>query len=196
METPDSARVDARRFMMVAALAVIVGLVAPTGVNAAGSSKVTVKNPFLVTRVQDSTGDPVEAESIPPGGSTSVPGSDGALATKNYSGGSGFIGVIDCDTGTAAKASTITVAPDSAGNEVVEAIIMGTDDSADTGTFKLTAGGPLAALGDILYLTVSPDNPNDSVALPYGLAVSSVPVTLTCTTTGAGNSASAVLIGR
>ena len=195
MAGSDRERSVSQRFLVLAALVILGAMVLPVGVQAA-TSKVNVKNPFLVTRIQDTNGSQIEAESIPPGGSTAVPGSDGALSTKNYSGGSGFIGVIDCDSGTPAKASTITVQPDASGNEVVEAVIMGTDGSGDAGTFTLTAGGPLAALGDILYLSVSPANPNDAVALPYGLAVSSVPVTLTCATVGAGNSASAVLIGR
>jgi hypothetical protein len=201
MDVFESARADKRRFFGAAVIAVIVAMLVPVGAQAAKTQKVKVKGVVTVTQqspfdVQDTTGDPIESQAIPPGGSTSVPGSDGALATQNFSGGSGFIGVIDCDTNTPAKQAAITVTPDASGNEVVEAIILGSDDTGDTGEFTLTAGGPLAALGNILHLTVNPTNPNDAVALPYGLAVSSVPVTLTCTSTGADNSASAVLIGR
>jgi hypothetical protein len=203
MDVFESARADKRRFLGAAVVALIVGMLVPAGVEAA-TQKVKVKGVVTVTQqspfaVNDTTGDPIESQAIPPGGSTSVPGSDGALATQNFSGGAGFIGVIDCNSGTAAKASSITVTPDASGNEVVEAIIMGTEDAGDTGTFVLTAGGPLAALGEILHLTVdNASNPNDVVALPYGLSVASVPVTLACTAgdVAAGNNASAVLIGR
>lgn len=193
MEGPDSARADTRRFFMVAALAVLVGLVAPTGVEAAKSSKVTIKNPFLTTRAQDTTGDAIEAEAIPPMGTTAIPGSDGALAVRAYAGGGGFIGAIDCDTASP-PSDSITIATDATGNEVVTALIA-TNASGTTANFALSAGGPLAPLGTLLSINLPPDD-FASVELATGLTIHAAPVTIACTTPGAGNGGDLAVLGR
>lgn len=194
MEGPDSARADTRRFFMVAALAVLVGLVAPAGVQAAKkSSKVTIKNPFLITRVQDSTGDVTESEAIPPMGSTAVPGSDGALAVRSYAGGGGFIGAIDCDTASPPAAS-ITIATDATANEVVTGLLA-SNASGTTANFTVSAGGPLAALGTLLSINVPADG-FESVDLSTGLTVHCCSVTIACTTTGAGLGGDLIVLGR
>ena len=155
-------REKVQKFFSAIALALVVFYVAAPAVEAA----VTRVRGTVTAKVKDSTGDPVESEAIPSMGVLQAEGSTGAVASRIYAGGGGFLGAGDC-TATAGQpddrlSNTLAVE-----NRIVTGILL-----TGNGKLQITSNA-LPAAGVLAEFEVNASNPNFTAALPTGLTVTS-----------------------
>jgi hypothetical protein len=153
---------------VVAVLAAVIVLGAP--IVQAATQKVNVVKPVKVT---DSDGTTIESEAIPEMGLFQAPGSDGALATRNYPGGGGVLGAGDCTASTDPAQGPLPNVVTVPGGHIITAILV-----TGVGTVRTTA----AAIGNnqvpLSNITVNNQNSTEAVALGTGLSTTQ-PVTFT-----------------
>jgi hypothetical protein len=166
----ESTRNSVRRtaWTIVAVLAAVVVLSAP--IVQAATQKVNVVKPVKVT---DSDGSTIESEAIPPMGLFQAPGSDGAIATRNYPGGGGVLGAGDCTASTDPAAGPLPNVVTIEGGHIVTGVLV-----TGTGVVRTTA----AAIGNnqvpLANITVNQQNPTEAVTLGTGLSTTQ-PITFT-----------------
>jgi len=164
-------------FVRVLVAVMLAALLAPPIAHAAVQA-VKVRG---AVKVKDTGGGRIDAAAVGPMGLFEAPGSSGALAVRNYAGGGGFLGAVDCDSATTIPAGTATV-----NNSIVTAIIVtGTDAE-----FTVTA----AALGgaEVLKFTMNAQNTTSGFASPSGLTLTAA-LTFTCS---AGTDGNLVVLGQ
>lgn len=154
---------------VVAVLGAVIVLSAP--IVQAATQKVNVVKPVKVT---DSDGTTIESEAIGAMGLFQAPGSDGALATRNYPGGGGVLGAGDCTQSTDPQAgplpNTVTVP---GGGAIITGVLV-----TGTGTVRITAAAIGGGQVPLANLVVNQQNPNEVLALGTGLTTTQ-PVTFT-----------------
>jgi hypothetical protein len=133
-----------------------------------------VEAALQTVKIKDSGGGAIDAKSIPAMGLFDAPGSNGALAVRNFAGGGGFLAAIDCAAG-APQNNTVTL-PSGQG-VIITGIIMTGNGAGANGVLGVQS----AAIGPInlMHLRVTPDHPNDFVGLGNGLTLTD-DLTLTC----------------
>ena len=166
----ETTKQDKRKtFMTALAVAAGVFLISAPVVSAATQS-VKVKGPV---NVRDTDGSTIESEVIGPMGLFQAPGSDGALATRNYPGGGGALGAGDCTAATTPQAGPLSNVVTVEGGHIVTALLV-----TGTGTVRTTS----AAIGQgqvpLLNVTVTADEPNAVLSLGTGLSTTQ-PLTFT-----------------
>ena len=161
----------------IALATVVVLLVPPVAEAQKGGVKIKGK-----VKVVDSDGDNIESEVISDMGLLSAPGSDGAIAVRNFAGGGGFLGAADCSEGTDPGAGDFQENFVTVSNVIVTGIIITGTDSTVTATSAAVGEGLLP----LLNFQVNDSNPNEFVGLGNGLTATA-PLTFTCTATGGGD---------
>ena len=143
---------------VVAVLGAVIVLSAP--LVQAATQKVKVVKPVRVT---DSDGTTIESEAIGAMGLFAAPGSDGALATRNYPGGGGILAAGDCTASTEPAQGPLPNTADVSEGKIITGVLM-----TGVGTLRMTT----AALGPIplANMTVNNQNPNEVVTLGTGLS--------------------------
>jgi len=153
---------------ILAILSAVVVLSAPI-VQAQGS-RVRVTN---TVKTADSDGSTIESEPIGEMGLLRAPGSDGALAVRNYPGGGGLLGAGDCTSSTEPQAGPLPNVVNVPGNSIITGVLV-----TGTGVVRITA----AAVGNgqvpLANVTVNSNHPNEVLALGTGLSATQ-PVTFT-----------------
>ena len=174
-----SRREKATSFLAAIAVSLLVVFIgAPYAAKAAAAIRIQGK-----VKVADTSGDVIESEAIPDMGLLQAEGSDGALATRTFAGGGGFLGAGDCTATTAdGRSNAVEVS-----NAIVTGIIItGTDGTVAT-TSAAVGGGAL----QLTKFRVDEDNPNVFIGLGNGLTATA-PLTFTCT----GTDAEFVILGQ
>lgn len=190
MDGHDSARADRRRFFSAVVLVLMVGILAPPVVEAAAKA-ITVKRVKQPVKITDTTGGAIDAEVVPPLGTSLAPGSSGAIAVRTFAGGGGLWGLGDCNTGTPVPGS-FTV-PAGSTNRVTAIIITG-DDASDA---AIGVQAPTVVPGGYRVVSFNaPAGTNDFVGLGNGLTVSPSELVFSCDTPGAGVDAKFVVLGQ
>lgn len=164
MNLQDATRRERNQTLWAAvALAFVVFFGAAPVVEAA-ISRVKLAGGTATSKMKDSTGGTIESAPINDMGLTDAPGSDGAIAVRNFAGGSGLLGVGDCTASTEPAQGPLPNTVDLPGGNVVTAIII-----TGTGTVRITSD----ALGPIplANFTVNAQNPNQSISFPTGFSV-------------------------
>jgi hypothetical protein len=134
-------------------------------------------------KIVDSNGDAIESEVIPDMGLLQAEGSSGAIATRTFAGGGGFLGAGDCTETTAdGRPNFIETS-----NSIVTGILMTGTDATITVTSQAVGGGQLP----LIKFRLTADNPNEFVGLGNGLTATA-PLRFTC----AGTDADFVLLGQ
>jgi hypothetical protein len=170
MQLLETSRQEKRKtFMTALAIAAGVFLISAPVVSAA-TQTVKVKGPV---NVQDSDGTTIESEVIGPMGLFAAPGSDGALATRNYPGGGGALGAGDCTASTDPAQGPLSNVVTVGGDHIVTALLV-----TGTGVVRTTS----AAIGQgqvpLLNVRVDAGNPNETLSLGTGLSTTQ-PLTFT-----------------
>lgn len=180
METGVSRRDKMKTLFGAVALATVVALLAPPIAQAAVQA-VRVKG---AVKVKDSFGGNIESEAIADMGLLEAPGSDGALAVRNFAGGGGFLGAGDCSEGTDNATGNFLENEVTVSGSIVTGIIITGD-----GTVTVTS----AALNNIplLNFAVNNNNPNVFVGLGNGLTA-----TAPLSFTGNGTNCNFVILGQ
>ncbi|HEY7874755.1 MAG TPA: hypothetical protein VIG64_06495 [Actinomycetota bacterium] len=170
LETTSDTRKTVRKtaWTVVGVLTAIIVLGAP--IVQAATQKVNVVKPVKVT---DSDGTTIESEAIGEMGLFRAPGSDGALATRNYPGGGGVLGAGDCTASTDPQAGPLSNQVIVPGSQIITGVLV-----TGTGNVRITAaaiGGGQVPLANVV---VNQQNPNEVLALGTGLSTTQ-PVTFT-----------------
>jgi hypothetical protein len=164
---------DKRRTLLTAiAIAFAVFILAAPVVQAA-VQKVKLAGGSATAKIVDSSGATIESKAIPAMGLFQAPGSDGAVATRNYPGGGGVLGVGDCTASTdpaqGPLPNTVTVP----GGKVVTALIM-----TGTGTVQITSDAIGQGQLPVSNFKTDANNPNLAITLGTGLSTT-VPLKFT-----------------
>lgn len=191
----DVTRRDKRRsFLGAVAVASVVMLIGAPVVQAAVQ---TVKVKGVVTtkskggnvnaKIKDTNGLKIESEVIAPMGLLDAEGSEGAIAVRNFAGGTGFLGTGDCTeaagTPTDPRPNVVTV---DAGKDV---IITGVIITGEDANVAVTAPELVPAIGPgaINTFRTTAQNPNLFIGLGTGLTVSPARLVFTCTGSDGGD---------
>jgi hypothetical protein len=170
-----SAREKRSTFVKVVVACLIAAVLAPPLAQAAVTRiKGTVK-------IKDSGGGAIDSAATGPLGIFEAAGSNGAVATRNFAGGGGFLGAVDCDAAT-----TVVPASSEINNSIVTAVLVSGSDA----TFEVTA----AALGGakVLEFDMDANNNQGGFTSPTGLTLTAA-LTFTCT---AGTDGNLVVLGQ
>lgn len=163
MDLMEVSRGEKRRtFIAAISVALMVMLVGAPVVQAAVQA-VKVKG---AVKVKDSTGDVIESKAIGTMGLLEAPGSDGAIAVRNYAGGGGFLGAGDCTASTEPAAGPLANTVTLSGGKIVTGIII-----TGTGTVRVTSDAIGNGLVPLANFTVSNQDANEFVGLGNGLTV-------------------------
>lgn len=167
-----SGRDKRRTFLTAIAIALAVFVLAAPVVQAA-VQKVKLAGGTATAKIVDSTGASIESKAIGPMGLFQAPGSDGAVATRQYPGGGGVLGVGDCTASTDPAQGPLPNVVTVPGGKVVTALIL-------TGVGNLTITSDAVGQGQVPVsnFKVDANNPNMSVALGTGLSTT-VPLKFT-----------------
>jgi hypothetical protein len=144
-------------------------------------------------KIKDTNGLPVESEAIAQMGLLNAEGSAGAIAVRNFAGGTGFLGTGDCTAANDPRPNVVTVDADK------DTIITGIIVTGDDANVAVTAPDLAAVIGPAAINTFSttPENPNIFVGLGTGLTVSPAKLVFTCTGDGGGDgSGNFTLLGQ
>jgi hypothetical protein len=166
------ARRDMRQTWVIAIVAIAVLFVAGMPAVQAAAQKV---------KVQGKVGN-LDAKKVPAMGLLDAPGSNGAVAVRNYAGGGGLLGTADCTEAADPRPNTLSIPANR--NTIITAIIV-------TGTAANVAVSapdldPLIGPGPVVTFQANATNPNVFVGLGNGLTVFPSRLVFTCTG-GAGN---------
>jgi hypothetical protein len=158
-----SGREKRRAFVLAIVFAFVLSVIIGPGVANAINT--------VFSRIKDTGGGRIDAKAIPAQGLTDVPGSKGAVDTRNFPGGTGLLGIANCSAASGGPPS-VTIP---GGNVVSDLLLTGTD-----GTVAMTS----AALPGYTFLKarVTADSPNVIADLASGLGVTA-PLTFTATGT-------------
>jgi hypothetical protein len=132
----------------------------------------------VTAKVKDTGGGRINSTRIAPQGLTDVPGSSGALDTRNFAGGAGLLGVADC-AGPAPGSFSVS------GGHVVTDLLM----TGQGGTLTITSTAVPGV--DLLVVSVDAGTPNVIGDLASGLGV-----TAPLTFTAAGTDCQVVVLGH
>jgi hypothetical protein len=173
-----SVREKRSTFVKVLVACLIAAVLAPPLAQAAVTRiKGTVK-------IKDSAGDRIDSKAVPAMGLFGAAGSNGAVATRVFAGGGGFLGAADCTEAlTDGLPNTVSVE-----NSIVTGILITGTNATYTVTSEAIGSGQLP----LLNFTVSASNPSIAAALPTGLTLTDA-LTFTCT---AGDNGNVVLLGQ
>ena len=155
-----SGREKRRSFFTAIGVALMVMLVAAP-IAQATHHAVKIKG---AVKIKDSNGVKIESKVIPDMGLLQAPGSAGAIATRTFAGGGGFLGAGDCTESTEPQLGPL---PDvvSVSNAIVTGIII----TGTSGKVTVTS----AAVGNnqlpLSVFRVNAENPNEFVGLGNGL---------------------------
>ena len=173
-----SAKEKRSTFVKVVVACLIAAVLAPPLAQAAVTRiKGTVK-------IKDSGGGAIDSASTGPLGIFEAAGSNGAVATRTFAGGGGFLGAADC-TETLADGLPNTVSVE---NSIVTGILITGSNATYTTTSEAIGSGQLP----LLRFTVNAESPTVVAALPTGLTLTDA-LTFTCT---AGDNGNIVLLGQ
>ncbi|MGH2754282.1 MAG: hypothetical protein ACRDLB_07580 [Actinomycetota bacterium] len=149
-------------FLAAISVALLVMLVGAPVVDAA-TKKVRLQGK---AKVADTNGSDIESEAIGAMGLLQAPGSDGALAVRNYAGGGGLLGAGDCTASTDPAQGPLQNVVEITGGDILTGIII-----TGTGTVTVTA----ESLGNhqipLANFTVDANNPNEFIGLGNGLTL-------------------------
>ena len=143
--------------------------------------------------VKDSNGSTVDSAATGALGLFQAPGSDGAVAVRNFAGGGGFLGAADCTSATALP-DTITLPTSTGVGRIVTAIIVtGTDASAAISSEQVDAlfGVPANADFPVSNITTTTQNQTQSLALGNGLTLTA-PLKIKCN----GTNGNIIVLGQ
>lgn len=148
-------------FLTAIAIALAVFILGAPVVEAA-ISRVKLAGGTATAKVKDSNGSAVESEPIADMGLTDAPGTDGAIAVRNFAGGGGLLGAGDCTASTDPAQGPLPNTVTLSGGHIVTGIIV-----TGTGTVRITTD----ALGPIplANFVVNAENPNEFIGLGNGL---------------------------
>ena len=161
-----------RTFLTAIAIAFAVFILAAPVVQAA-VQKVKLAGGSTTAKIEDSSGGTIESKAIPAMGLFQAPGSDGAVATRNYPGGGGVLGVGDCTASTDPAQGPLPNVVTIPGGKVVTALIM-----TGTGTVQITSDAVGQGQVPVANFKTDAGTPNLSVALGTGLSTT-VPLKFT-----------------
>jgi len=179
-----SRREKRQSFIVALALAVVVSLLAAPAVQAA-IQRVRLAGGTATVKIKDTAGGAVDAKRIPPMGLFDAQGSSGAVAVRNFAGGGGFLGGIDCTAAPTPQANTIAIPS----GKIVTGIIIGGTDAKVTITSDAIGGGALP----LMRLRASTANPNEFIGLGNGLTTTDN-LNFTCTGEAGGDGVGQVII--
>jgi hypothetical protein len=158
-----SARDKRQSFFAAIGIALAVFIIGAPVVEAA-VSRVKLAGGTATAKVKDSGGGTIESAAIPDMGLTDAPGTDGAVAVRNFAGGGGLLGAGDCTASTDPAQGPLPNTVDLSGGHIVTGIII-----TGTGTVRITTdalpGLPLA------NFVVNAEHPNEFIGLGNGLTV-------------------------
>ena len=180
-----SRREKRQSFAVAIALAVAVSLLAAPAVQAA-IQRVKLAGGTATAKVKDTAGGAIDSKSVPPMGLFDAEGSNGAIAVRNFAGGGGFLGALDCGTDpNEPQDEFFAVQPGS----IVTGIILGGTDAKATIFTDAIAGGALP----LLRLRANAAHPNEFVGLGNGLTLTDV-LTVRCSGESNANGEGQVII--
>ena len=179
MNTEVTGREKRRSFFGAIAVAAAVMLIGAPVVQAAVQ---TVKVQGAV-KVKDTNGLPIESEKVDPMGVLSAEGSAGAIAVRNFAGGTGFLGTGDCNGNDADSRESSVVVPAGEDQIITGIIITGAGTTVEVSAPELE---PAIGPGAVNTFVATPENPNVFVGLGTGLTVSPAQLVFECVA-GTGN---------
>ena len=171
-----SRREKRQSFIVAIALAAVVSMLAAPVVQAA----------VQTVKIKDTGGGTIDAKKIPAMGLFDAKGSGGAIAVRNFAGGGGFLGAIDCGTDPSEPQSEEFVGQ---AGSIVTGIILGGTDAKATIFSDAVGGGALP----LLRLRADANDPNEFVGLGNGLTLTDN-LTIRCTGESDPNGAGQVII--
>jgi hypothetical protein len=174
-----------RQTWLIAIVAIAVLFVAGMPAVQAAVQKVRVQGK---AKVADSGGGTIDAKNLGDLGLLEAPGSNGAVAVRNFAGGGGLLGAGDCDAATPGRPDAVTV-PASQDTIITAIIITGTDAAVGVRAPDLD---PLLGPGPIVTFRVDAGQSNEFVGLGNGLNVFPSELVFEC----AGTSGQFVLLGQ
>ena len=152
-----------KRQTFLSAIAIALGVfVIGAPVVEAAISRVKLAGGTATAKVKDSAGGTIESAAIPAMGLTDAPGTNGAVAVRNFAGGGGLLGACDCTASTEPAQGPLPNVVTLGGGRIVTGIII-----TGTGTVRVTTD----ALGPIplANFVVNAQNPNEFIGLGNGL---------------------------
>jgi len=173
------ARRDTRQTWVIAIVAIAVLFVAGMPAVDAAIQATRIKGKV---KIADSGGGNVDAANLGDLGLLDAPGSNGAVAVRNFAGGGGFLGTGDCTEAPDPRPNTLSIP--ASRNTIVTAIIV-TGTAADVAVSAPDLD-PLIGPGPVVTFSANATNPNVFVGLGNGLTVFPSRLVFTCTG-GAGN---------
>lgn len=180
MDLMESARRERRStWVALIAVAAAIALLAPPAVEAA-TQKVKVKGPV---KIKDSSGDTINAATVPGMGLFDASGSSGALDVSVFAGGGGLLGTGDCDSNDTppSRPNEQTIPADP--NTVITGFLLaGPDANLSVSAPSLD---PIIGPGAVITFHTTASNQNLVAALPTGLTVTPSELVFECT--GDGN---------
>ncbi|MDQ5816460.1 MAG: hypothetical protein M3516_09240 [Actinomycetota bacterium] len=183
-----SRREKRQSFVVAIALAVAVSLLAAPAVQAA-IQRVKLAGGTATAKIKDTGGGTIDAKRVPPMGLFDAPGSSGAIAVRNFAGGGGFIGALDCGTSPAEPQAEFFVAQP---GSIITGIILGGTDAKATIFSDAIAGGALP----LMRLRANANHPNEFVGLGNGLTLTDA-LTVRCAgETGPDGDGQVILLGQ
>ena len=180
MDLFETSRREKRQSFVVALLiAAVVSVMAAPAVEAA----------LQTVKVKDSDGSAIDAKTVPPMGLFDAKGSNGAIAVRNFAGGGGFLGAIDCGTDPTEPQSEEFVGQS---GSIITGIIIGGTDAKATIFSDAVAGGALP----LMRLRANAANPNEFVGLGNGLTLTDN-LTIRCAgESGANGDGQVIVLGQ
>lgn len=149
-----SRREKRQSFVVALALAAVVSVLAAPAVEAA----------LQTVKIKDSDGGAIDAKRVPPMGLFDAQGSAGAVAVRNFAGGGGFLGAIDCGTDMNEPQPEEFIGQS---GSIVTGIIIGGTDAKATIFSQAIANGALP----LMRLRANAAHPNEFVGLGNGLTL-------------------------
>jgi hypothetical protein len=179
------ARRESRQTWFIAVIAIATLFIAGTPVVEAAVNATKIKGKV---KVADSTGGTIDAKNVPDMGLLDAPGSNGALAVRNFAGGGGLLGTGDCTEAADPRPNSVTV-PANANTVITAIIVTGTAANVAVSAPDLD---PLIGPGPVVTFQANESNPNVFVGLGNGLTVTPSELVFTCT----GGSGNFVILGQ
>lgn len=191
MDLLDSGKRERRSAFVVAlVLAIAVSVLAAPVVEAA-IQRVRVKGP-VNAKIRDTTGDHIESKGTGALGLFAAEGSSGAIAVRNYAGGGGFLGAIDCNAGGLPDNLQLPTAS-GVGRVITGIIVTGSDASAAISSEQVDAllGVPAAVDFPVANVTTTAENQTQFIGLGNGLSLTA-PLKIKCN----GTQGNVVVLGE
>jgi len=179
------ARRDSRQTWVIAIVAIAVLFVAGMPAVQAAVQKVRVQGK---AKVADSGGGNIDAKNLGSLGLLDAPGSNGAVAVRNFAGGGGLLGAGDCDAGTPGRPASVLI--EASQNTIITAIII-TGSDATVGV-RAPDLDPLLGPGPVVTFRVDATQSNLFVGLGNGLNVFPSELVFDCT----GTNGQFVILGQ